>query len=84
MFDRRNRLSFQVEADARAHFGERVYQTTIPRNVRLSESPSFGKPVALYDPHCAGAQAYESLASEIMERESIWAPTQTVKARSVV
>ena len=84
MFDRRNRLSFQVEADAREHFGDRVYQTSIPRNVRLSESPSFGKPVALYAPECAGAKAYEALATEIMEREAIWAPAQTVTTRSVV
>ena len=83
MFDRRNRLSFQVEADAREHFGDRVYKTNIPRNVRLSESPSFGKPVALYDANCAGARAYESLASEFLALESVWAPAKRVVTRSV-
>ena len=56
MYDRRNSLSGQVAADVRAHFGDKVYQTMIPRNVRVSEAPSFGKPVLVYDLGCAGSQ----------------------------
>ncbi len=70
MFDRRNNLSEMVEADVRAHFGDKVYKTIIPRNVRVSEAPSHGKPVLLYDWRCAGSQAYIHLASEILKRES--------------
>ena len=70
MFDNRNRLSGQVAADVRAHFGAQVYDTVIPRNVRVSEAPSFGMPVLLYDISCAGAQAYAHLASELLKRES--------------
>ena len=69
MYDRRNSLSELVAADVRGHFGEKVYETMIPRNVRLSEAPSFGKPALLYDEHCAGAQAYLRLAREMLERE---------------
>jgi chromosome partitioning protein len=69
MYDRRNSLSLHVEQDVRAHFGEKVYQTVIPRNVRVSEAPSFGKPVLVYDLHCAGSQAYMKLASELIARE---------------
>lgn len=68
MVDHRNNLSRQVEAEVRTHFGDRVYQTRIPRNVRLSEAPSHAKPIALYDPSSAGARAYEKLAAEILER----------------
>ena len=70
MFDKRNNLSEMVEADVRAHFGDKVYETIIPRNVRVSEAPSHGKPVLLYDWQCAGSQAYIHLASEILRRES--------------
>jgi chromosome partitioning protein len=70
MFDKRNNLSEMVEADVRAHFGDKVYKTIIPRNVRVSEAPSHGKPVLLYDWRCAGSQAYIHLASEILKRES--------------
>lgn len=70
MFDNRNRLSSQVAADVRAHFGAQVYDTVIPRNVRVSEAPSFGVPVLLYDIGCAGAQAYAHLASEMLKRET--------------
>ncbi|MSO73959.1 MAG: ParA family protein [Alphaproteobacteria bacterium] len=70
MFDNRNRLSGQVAADVRAHFGAQVYDTVIPRNVRVSEAPSFGMPVLLYDISCVGAQAYAHLASEMLRRES--------------
>ena len=69
MFDRRNNLSDMVAADVRQHFGDKVYETVIPRNVRVSEAPSHGKPVMIYDMHCAGAQAYIHLASEVLRRE---------------
>jgi chromosome partitioning protein len=69
MFDRRNSLSGQVVADVRAHMGEKVYETVIPRNVRVSEAPSHGKPVLLYDLKCSGSQAYLKLASEVIQRE---------------
>src|SRR5438034_4825483 len=68
MFDSRTNLSVQVVADVRAHFGERVYQTVIPRTVRLSEAPSFGKSILEYDPNGAGARAYRALAKEFIER----------------
>ncbi len=69
MFDRRNSLSEQVATDVRAHFGDKVYETVIPRNVRVSEAPSFGKPVLIYDLKCAGSQAYLKLAREVVNRE---------------
>jgi len=69
MYDSRNNLSGQVVADVRQHMGERVYETIIPRNVRVSEAPSHGKPVLLYDFKCAGSQAYLKLAAEIIQRE---------------
>ena len=70
MYDRRNSLSQQVEQDVRAHFGPVVYATVIPRNVRVSEAPSFGKPVLVYDMACAGSQAYMRLAAEVIAREA--------------
>ncbi|MFT0891780.1 ParA family protein [Pseudochelatococcus sp. G4_1912] len=69
MFDPRNNLSNQVVADVRQFMGAKVYDTIIPRNVRVSEAPSHGKPVLLYDLKCAGSQAYLKLASEIIQRE---------------
>ncbi len=69
MYDGRNKLATQVVDDVRAHMGETVYSTIIPRNVRVSEAPSHGKPAILYDLHCAGSQAYLRLASEIINRE---------------
>ncbi|MEM1105310.1 MAG: ParA family protein [Pseudomonadota bacterium] len=69
MFDRRNKLSDQVADEVRSFFGEKVYQTVIPRNVRLSEAPSFGKPALLYDYKCPGSEAYIRLASEVLQRE---------------
>jgi chromosome partitioning protein len=69
MYDSRNSLSGQVVADVRANMGEAVYETIIPRNVRVSEAPSYGKPVLLYDFKCTGSQAYLKLAAEIIQRE---------------
>lgn len=69
MFDGRNNLANQVVDDVRSHMGEAVYNTVIPRNVRISEAPSHGKPAILYDLQCAGSQAYLRLASEVINRE---------------
>lgn len=69
MFDKRNSLSDLVAADVRGHLGPKVYDTVIPRNVRVSEAPSHGKPVLLYDLRCPGSQAYIHLASELLRRE---------------
>ncbi len=69
MYDGRNNLSAEVAADVREHFGDKVYKTMIPRNVRVSEAPSVGKPVLLYDLQCTGSQAYISLAKEIVQQE---------------
>lgn len=69
MFDKRNNLCDMVASDVRGHFGDKVYETVIPRNVRISEAPSHGKPVLLYDWKCAGSQAYIHLASEVLRRE---------------
>jgi len=69
MFDARNNLAAQVVADVRGFMGDKVYETVIPRNVRVSEAPSHGKPVLLYDIRCSGSQAYIRLASEVIRRE---------------
>jgi chromosome partitioning protein len=69
MYDSRNNLAGQVVADVRAFLGDKVYETVIPRNVRVSEAPSYGKPVLLYDLKCNGSQAYLKLASEVIQRE---------------
>ncbi|MDN2567396.1 ParA family protein [Aquibium sp. A9E412] len=69
MFDGRNNLANQVVEDVRSHMGEAVYDTVIPRNVRVSEAPSYGKPAILYDLKCSGSQAYLQLASELIRRE---------------
>lgn len=74
MYDARTRLSAEVVAEVRSHFGERVFDTLIPRNVRLSEAPSFGKPVTQYDPHCSGSAAYRALAKEVLDRETKISP----------
>lgn len=71
MFDKRNNLSELVAADARAFFGTKVYETVIPRSVRVSEAPSHGQPVVLYDHRSAGAQAYIRMAGEFLQRERI-------------
>ncbi|MGH6877855.1 MAG: ParA family protein [Rhizomicrobium sp.] len=69
MFDKRNRLSDQVAADVRKHMGDKVYNTVIPRNVRISEAPSHGLPALVYDLRCPGSQAYIRLAGELIQRE---------------
>lgn len=69
MYDARNNLSSQVVEDVRSVMGDKVYSTMIPRNVRLSEAPSYGRPAILYDFKCAGSQAYVKLAQEVIERE---------------
>ncbi len=67
MYDSRLNLSQQVAEEARKFFSDRVYRTVIPRNVRLSEAPSFGKPIVLYDPHSTGAESYRDLAREVLD-----------------
>jgi chromosome partitioning protein len=69
MYDARNNLASQVESDVREYMGDKVYETVIPRNVRLSEAPSYGKPAILYDLKCSGSQAYLRLASEVIQLE---------------
>jgi chromosome partitioning protein len=71
MFDKRNNLSDQVAEDVRAHLGDKVYQTVIPRNVRISEAPSHGLPALVYDLRCPGSQAYIKLAGELIQRERV-------------
>lgn len=76
MFDRRNSLSGLVEKDARDHFGDWVFDTTIPRNIRVSEAPSHGVPVLMYDPKSPGAQSYTALGAELLKKEKIVIPEQ--------
>ena len=71
MYDSRTRLSSSVEREIRHHFGDKVFNTVIPRNVRISEAPSYGKPVLLYDTHCIGSKAYMKLAAEVMTSNSV-------------
>ena len=71
MFDKRNKLSAQVDAEARKFFNEKVYQTVIPRNVRLSEAPSHGVPILIYDKLCSGSKSYSNLADEFLKQENI-------------
>jgi len=68
MFDGRNNLSYEVIADVKTHFGELVYKTYIPRNVRLSEAPSYGKPITIYDRNSKGSESYMELAKELIKR----------------
>lgn len=72
MFDNRNSLSSSVEKDVREHFKDKVYKTVIPRNVRVSEAPSHGKPVLIYDMKCSGSQAYIKLAAEVIKQEKLF------------
>ena len=76
MFDARLNLSRQVAADAREYFGAKVFQNVIPRNVRLAEAPSFGKPIILYDVASVGAQAYVGVAKELIERQRVHAKSK--------
>ncbi len=80
MFDKRNRLSGMVANDVRSYFGDKVYKTVIPRNVRVSEAPSYGLPAIIYDMRCAGSQAYIQLAKEVIRREKDLMKSQQVAA----
>ena len=71
MFDKRNKLSSQVDIEARKFFEEKVYQTVIPRNVRLSEAPSHGMPILIYDKLCMGSKSYSSFAEEFLKQEDV-------------
>ena len=71
MFDRRNKLSTQVDSEARNFFNNKVYQTVIPRNVRLSEAPSHGTPVLIYDKSCSGSKSYLSFTEEFLKQENV-------------
>lgn len=71
MYDRRNKFTDQIEKDVRSYFGDTVYKSVIPRNIRMSEAPSHGKPALVYDMNCAGSKAYIQLASELLKRERI-------------
>ena len=71
MFDKRNKLSAQVDTEARKFFKEKVYKTVIPRNVRLSEAPSHGVPILIYDKLCAGSKSYASFADEFLKQENL-------------
>ena len=70
MFDKRNKLSTQVDKEARGYFKDKVYQTVIPRNVRLSEAPSHGMPCVVYDKNCLGSKSYFKLAQEFINQEN--------------
>ncbi len=70
MYDKRNNLANQVSDNVRSFFGDKVFETVIPRNVRISEAPSFGLPAIVYDMHCSGSQAYIHLAKELLKREA--------------
>ena len=71
MYDTRNKISEMVSNDVKKHFGDKVFKTIIPRNVRVSEAPSFGQPVLMYDINCPGSQAYAALAGEIINQEKV-------------
>jgi ATPases involved in chromosome partitioning len=71
MYDKRNKLSSQVEKEAREFFKDKVYQTVVPRNVRLSEAPSHGVPVLLYDKNCPGSKSYFNFTDEFLNQEKI-------------
>jgi chromosome partitioning protein len=71
MYDARTKLAQDVVSEVRQHFGAQVYDTIIPRSIRISESPSFGKPVVVYDPHCKGSEAYRLFAKEFLKRAKL-------------
>ena len=71
MYDTRNKISEMVSNDVKKHFGDKVFKTIIPRNVRVSEAPSFGQPVLMYDINCPGSQAYAALAGDIINQEKV-------------
>ena len=71
MFDKRNKLSTEVDTEARKFFNNKVYQTVIPRNVRLSEAPSHGTPVLIYDKQCTGSKSYLSFTEEFLKQDEI-------------
>ena len=71
MFDKRNKLSSEVDKEARKFFNEKVYQTVIPRNVRLSEAPSHGIPILIYDKNCTGSKSYTEFTNEFIKQENI-------------
>lgn len=83
MHDPRSRLSREVEKEVRQHFQQQVFSTTIPRNIRLSEAPSYGKPVILYDIACRGATAYIALAQELIQRHATSTIKPTTSLRSL-
>jgi chromosome partitioning protein len=78
MYDSRTNLSAQVESEASKFFPEKMFTTRIPRNIRLSECPSHGLPISLYDPQSAGAKAYKQLTDELLVRMNLVAPTTSV------
>jgi chromosome partitioning protein len=82
MYDDRTNLSQQVTANLKEFFGEKMFQTTIPRNIRVAEAPSHGLPVATYDPRSRGAEAYRELARELMERNGMASPDPTNQEES--
>jgi len=84
MFDQRNNLSSMVAEDVRKYFGDKVYKTIIPRNVRLSEAPSYGLPAIVYDMRCPGAKAYINLAKEVLKREKNYLKSNTYSSESQV
>ena len=71
MFDKRNRLSSEVDLEARKFFKDKVYRTVIPRNVRLSEAPSHGTPILVYDKNCAGSKSYLNFTDEFLKQENV-------------
>ena len=71
MYDSRTNLSMQVVENVKSHLNQRVYQTIIPRNIRLAEAPSYGMPISSYDPRSAGAEAYMFLAEEVINRKDV-------------
>jgi chromosome partitioning protein len=84
MYDPRNSLTNDVSAQLQEHFGDRLYRTVIPRNVRLAEAPSFGVPALQYDPRSRGAQAYLALAGEVIRRQTGELPAEVATLGAVL